>query len=57
MEFVDISSLGSAYRYVIKIEQKFKQHNNQEFGYENTQQLKYGKGGPNSHGKGQRKDE
>jgi hypothetical protein len=27
MEFLDISSLGAAYRYVVKIEQKFKNHN------------------------------
>jgi len=25
MEFLDISSLGTAYRYTVKIEQKFKQ--------------------------------
>jgi hypothetical protein len=49
MEFLDISSLGAAYRYVVKIEQKFKQQNKREFGFENLQQLKYGKGSPNSH--------
>ena len=27
MEFLDISSLGSAYRYVVKIEEKFRQKN------------------------------
>ena len=27
MEFLDISPLGIAYRYVVKIEQKFKQRN------------------------------
>jgi predicted acyl esterase len=55
MDFPDISSLGAAYRYVVKIEQKFKQLNKWEFGSKNTQKLKYGKGGPNSQGKGQRK--
>jgi hypothetical protein len=48
MEFLDISSLGVAYRYVVKIEQKFKQQNKWEFGSANPQQPKYGKGGPNS---------
>jgi hypothetical protein len=48
MEFLDISSLGAAYRYVVKIEQKFKQQNKQEFGSANPQQPKYGKGIPNS---------
>jgi hypothetical protein len=27
MDFLDISSLGAAYRYVVKIEQKFKHQN------------------------------
>jgi hypothetical protein len=48
MEFLDISSLEVAYQYVVKIEQKFKQQNKREFGYENPQQPKYGKGGSNS---------
>jgi hypothetical protein len=48
MEFLDISSLGAAYRYVVKIEQKFKQQNKWEFGSANMQQPKYGKGNPNS---------
>jgi hypothetical protein len=48
MEFLDISSLGVAYRYVVKIEQKFKQQNKREFGSANPQQPKYGKGNPNS---------
>jgi hypothetical protein len=53
MEFLDISSLGVAYRNDVKIEQKFKQQKKQEFGSTNSQQLKYGKDGPNSQGKGQ----
>jgi hypothetical protein len=47
MEFLDISSLGAAYRYAVKIEQKFKHSNKQEFGSANPQQPKYGKGSPN----------
>jgi hypothetical protein len=35
MDFLDISSLGFAYRYVVKIEQKFKQWNKREFGSTN----------------------
>jgi hypothetical protein len=35
MDFLDISSLGVAYRYVVKIEQKFKQWNKWEFGSTN----------------------
>jgi hypothetical protein len=31
MDFLDISSLGVAYRYVVKIEQKFKHQNKREF--------------------------
>jgi hypothetical protein len=46
MEFMDISSLGAAYRYVVKIEQKFKHQNKKEFGSANSQQPKYGKGSP-----------
>jgi hypothetical protein len=56
MEFMDISSLGVAYRYVVKFEQKFKQHNKWEFRYENTQHPKYGKCGPKSQEKGHNKD-
>jgi hypothetical protein len=48
MEFLDISSLGVTYRYVVKIKQKFKQQNKWEFGFANPQQPKYGKGIPNS---------
>jgi hypothetical protein len=36
MDFLDISSLGSAYCYVVKIEQKFKQRNRRDFGFVNT---------------------
>jgi hypothetical protein len=54
MEFLDITSLGTTYRYVVKIEQKFKQKR-QEFGSANSSQPKQGKGGPNPHSKGQRK--
>jgi hypothetical protein len=46
MEFLDISSLGAAYRYVIKIEQKLKQKTCL-FGPRNPSQQKPGKGGPN----------
>jgi len=47
MEFLDII-LGASYRYDVKIEQKFKQHNKLEFGSANPQQPKYGKGSLNS---------
>ena len=47
MEFLDISSLGVAYRYAAKIEQKFKQSNRRDFGSMNTSQQKGGKGSPN----------
>jgi hypothetical protein len=46
MELLDISSLGAAYRYAIKIEQKLKQKTRQ-FGPRNPAQQKPGKGGPN----------
>jgi hypothetical protein len=42
MEFLDIASLGIAYIYVVKIEQKFKQKW-REFGSENPSQPKQGK--------------
>jgi hypothetical protein len=54
-EFLDISSLGAAYRYAIKIEQNLKQKTRQ-FGPGNPSQQSPGKGGPNPHKKGQRKD-
>jgi hypothetical protein len=55
MEFLDISSLGMTYRYVVKIEQKFKQKK-REFGSANSSQQKQGKGSPNPQNKGQSKD-
>jgi hypothetical protein len=55
MEFLDISSLGAAYRYVVKIEQKLKQKTPQ-FGSGNPSQKNPRKGGPNPYNKGQRKD-
>ena len=36
MEFLDIPSLGAAYHYAVKIEQKFKQRNRMDFGSVNT---------------------
>jgi hypothetical protein len=47
MDFLDISSLESAYRYVVKIEKKFKQQNKRELGSVNPQQPKHGKRNPN----------
>jgi hypothetical protein len=55
MEFLDIASLGAAYRYVVKIKQKFKQKR-REFGSSNSSQSKQGKGSPNPQNKGERKD-
>ena len=49
MDFLDISTLGAAYRYVVKIEQKFKHQNKQEFGSTNLQQPKYDKEGCKKH--------
>ena len=49
MEFLNISSLGIAYRYAVKIEQKFKQKK-RDFGSVN---LKQGKGAPKPQNKGQ----
>jgi hypothetical protein len=51
MEFLDITSLGTTYRYAIKIEHKFKQKR-QNFGFANPSQPKQGKGSPNTHNKG-----
>jgi hypothetical protein len=48
MDFLDISSLGVAYQYVAKIEQKFKQKK-QDFGSVNQKQ---GKGTPKPQNKG-----
>jgi hypothetical protein len=47
MDFLDISSLGYVYRYVVKIKQKFKKQNKREFGSTNPQQPKYDKDNPN----------
>jgi hypothetical protein len=47
MDFLDISSLGAAYRYVVKIERKFKHQKKWEFGSANPQQSKYDKDNPN----------
>jgi hypothetical protein len=52
MDFLDISLVGDAYRYAVKIEQKFKKQSKQEFRFENTPQWNHGKGNPNSHNKG-----
>jgi hypothetical protein len=54
MDFLNISSLGAAYQYAVKIEQKLKQKTRQ-FGPENPAQQKPGKGDPNPKKKGQRK--
>ena len=48
MEFLNISSLGVAYRYAAKIEQKFKQKK-RDFGSANQ---KHGKGTPKPQNKG-----
>jgi hypothetical protein len=55
MEFLDISSLGTAYRYVVKIEQKLKEKTGQ-FMSGNPSQQKPRKGDPKPQNKGQRKD-
>jgi hypothetical protein len=47
MDFPDISSLGAAYRYAVKIQQKFKHRNKRDFGSANPQQPKYDKDVPN----------
>jgi hypothetical protein len=47
MDFLDISSLGVSYRYVVKIEKKFRHQKNWEFGSANPQQSKHDKDGPN----------
>ena len=48
MEFLDISSLSTTYRYVVKIEKKFKQ-GKRDFGSTNPKQ---GKGTPKPQNKG-----
>ena len=55
-DFLDILSLGVAYRYVVKIEQKFKQRNRRDFGYVNASKQKASKGIPNTQTKGPSKD-
>jgi hypothetical protein len=47
MDFMEISSLGVAYQYVVKIEKKFKNQNKREFGSANLQQPKFDKDNPN----------
>ena len=54
MEFLDIASLGTAYRYALKIKHKFKQER-REFGSTNSSQQKQGKDVPNQHNKWQSK--
>jgi hypothetical protein len=49
MDFLEISSLSVAYRYVVKIERKFKHWNKRDFGYANPQQPKFDKENPNQH--------
>ena len=48
MSFLYISSIGVAYRYVVKIEQKFRHHIKWDFRSTNTQKPKYEKDGPNN---------
>ena len=45
MDFLDISSLGSAYRYAVKIEEEFQQKNKRDFGPVHPPQNQ-GKGNP-----------
>jgi hypothetical protein len=47
MDFLDTSSLGTTYRYGVKIKQKFKHENKREFDSANPQQPKYDKYVPN----------
>jgi hypothetical protein len=47
MDFLDISSLGVAYRYVVKIEKKFRHQNKTGVQSANPQQPKYDKDDPN----------
>jgi hypothetical protein len=51
MDFPYIASLGTAYRYAVNNEHKFKQKR-REFGYANPSHVKQGKGVPNPHNKG-----
>jgi hypothetical protein len=43
MKFLDISSSRVSYRYAVKIEEKFRHQNKQEFGSANPKQPKYDK--------------
>jgi hypothetical protein len=47
MDFLNISSLGSTYPYVVKIEQIFRHQKKWEFGSANLQQPKHNKDDPN----------
>jgi hypothetical protein len=47
MDFLNISSLGDAYRYVVKIDKKFRKPKKWEFGSTNAQKTKHGNGNPN----------
>jgi hypothetical protein len=47
MDFLNISSLGVAYRYFVKIEHKFRHRNKWEFGSANPQQPNHDKDDPN----------
>jgi hypothetical protein len=49
MDFLDISSIGDAYRYAVKIKQKVKHQNKRDFGSANPQQPKYDKDDPKKH--------
>jgi hypothetical protein len=55
IEFMDIASLGTTYRYAVKIEQKFKKKRG-DFESTNPSQPKQGKVGPNPHSKGLSQD-
>jgi len=47
MDFLNISSLGSAYQYDNKIDHKFRDQNKWKFRFANPQQTKHGKDDPN----------
>jgi hypothetical protein len=47
MDFINISSLGDAYLFVVKIEQKFRHQNKWEFRSKNPKKIKHGKESPN----------
>jgi hypothetical protein len=53
--FLDITSLGMTYRYVVNIKHKFKKKRC-EFGSANPSQPKQGKGNPNPHKNGPSRD-